>query len=117
LLKSPWRFSASIWPLICSICSFTWALPWAVAFSAFQISSRSAYSRCSLTISSSISARRFCEPSSCSFFTASRSIFSWISRRSSLSITSGLLSISILILAAASSIRSMALSGRKRSVM
>jgi hypothetical protein len=46
-----------------------------------------------------------------------RSIFSWIRRRSSLSITSGLESISILILAAASSIRSMALSGRKRSVM
>ncbi len=55
--------------------------------------------------------------SSFSFFTASRSIFSWIRRRSSLSIASGLESISILMRAAASSIRSIALSGRKRSVM
>jgi hypothetical protein len=48
---------------------------------------------------------------------ASRSILSWIMRRSSLSIDSGLESISILMRAAASSIRSIALSGRKRSVM
>ena len=91
--------------------------PWTWAFSAFQISSRSAYSRSSLAISSSISARRLREASSFSFFTASRSIFSWIIRRSSLSISSGLESISILMRAAASSIRSIALSGRKRSVM
>ena len=62
-------------------------------------------------------AKTLCEASSFSFFTASRSICNWIRRRSSLSITSGLESISILILEAASSIRSMALSGRKRSVM
>ncbi len=60
---------------------------------------------------------RFFDASSFSFFTASRSIFSWIRRRSSLSIASGLESISILIRAAASSMRSIALSGRKRSVM
>jgi hypothetical protein len=57
------------------------------------------------------------EASSFSFFTASRSILSWIRRRSSLSITSGMESISILMRLAASSMRSMALSGRKRSVM
>jgi hypothetical protein len=45
------------------------------AFSAFQISSRSAYSRDSFSISSSISARRLCEASSFSRLTASRSIF------------------------------------------
>ena len=62
-------------------------------------------------------ARRFFDASSFSFFTASRSILSWIRRRSSWSIASGLESISILMRAAASSIRSIALSGRKRSVM
>ena len=100
-----------------SISSLTLAEPWAWAFSAFQISSRSAASRSSLAISSSIRPMRLIEASSFSLRTASRSIFSWISRRSSLSIASGLESISILILAAASSMRSMALSGRKRSVM
>jgi hypothetical protein len=93
-----------------------WAEPCTADFSAFQISSRSEYSFLR-AISSSISARRFCEASSFSFLTASRSILSWMMRRSSLSITSGLESISILIRAAASSIRSIALSGRKRSVM
>ena len=63
------------------------------------------------------SARRFFDASSFSFFTASRSIFSWMRRRSRRSITSGLESISILMREAASSIRSIALSGRKRSVM
>ncbi|KKO62634.1 hypothetical protein VM94_03630 [Janthinobacterium sp. KBS0711] len=108
----------------CSICSLTFSisslmcvLPCTTAFSAFRISSKSLYSRCSLTISSSISPSRRNEASSFSFLTASRSIFSWIKRRSSLSITSGFESISILIFAAASSIRSIALSGRKRSVM
>jgi len=94
-----------------------WAEPSTADFSAFQISSRSEYSLVSLTISSSISARRFCEASSFSFLTASRSILSWMMRRSSLSIDSGLESISILMRAAASSIKSIALSGRKRSVM
>ena len=44
------------------------------AFSAFQISSRSEYSFSSRLISSSISEKRFCEDSSFSFFTASRSM-------------------------------------------
>ena len=71
----------------------------------------------SRSISSSISARRFFDASSFSFFTASRSILSWIRRRSSRSSASGLESISIVMRDAASSIRSIALSGRKRSVM
>ncbi len=58
-----------------------------------------------------------CEASSFSLRMASRSICSWISRRSSRSMASGFESISILIFDAASSIRSIALSGRKRSVM
>ena len=102
---------------VLSMSSMNCLEPWAAAFSAFQISSRSAASRSSLAISSSIKPMRLMEASSFSLRTASRSIFSWISRRSSLSMTSGLESISILILAAASSIRSMALSGKKRSVM
>jgi hypothetical protein len=73
--------------------------------------------RSSRSISSSIRSSRLREASSVSFLTASRSILSWISRRSSRSIDSGLESISILMRAAASSIRSIALSGRKRSVM
>ncbi|CFO10122.1 Uncharacterised protein [Bordetella pertussis] len=57
------------------------------------------------------------EASSVSFLTASRSILSWMMRRSSRSITSGLESISMRMRAPASSIRSIALSGRNRSVM
>ncbi len=48
LLKSPLRVNSSIWKRSLSISSLTWALPWACAFSAFQISSRSAISFCSL---------------------------------------------------------------------
>ena len=118
--------SLSYWPLRCSsaicwrsfsISSLMCWLPATCAFSAFQISSRSEYSFSSLAISASISAKRLREASSFSFFTASRSMRSWIRRRSSRSIDSGLESISILMRAAASSIRSIALSGRKRSVM
>ena len=56
-------------------------------------------------------------PCRCSFFSASRSILSWMMRRSRFSISSGLDSTSMRIRLAASSIRSIALSGRKRSVM
>ena len=61
--------------------------------------------------------RRSREASSFSFFRASRSIFNWMMRRSSSSISSGLESTSMRMRLAASSIRSMALSGKKRSVM
>ena len=56
-------------------------------------------------------------PRSFSFFSAAARSCSCRMRRSSSSIASGLLSIAIRFLAAASSIRSIALSGRKRSVM
>ena len=66
---------------------------------------------------SSSASSRFFEASSSSFFSASRSIFSWMMRRSSRSIASGLESISMRMRDAASSIRSIALSGSCRSVM
>ncbi len=62
-------------------------------------------------------ARRSLEASSVSFFSASRSILSCIARRSISSSSSGLESTCILRRDAASSTRSIALSGRKRSVM
>jgi len=54
--------------------------------------------------------QRLREASSPSFFSASCSILSWMMRRSSRSMTSGLESISMRMRAPASSIRSMALS-------
>ncbi|MCY1361018.1 hypothetical protein D9M69_476690 [compost metagenome] len=117
LSRSPLRRAASISCLACSIFCWICAEPCTSAFSDFQISSRSAYSRSSLTISSSSLARRFFAASSSSFFSASRSIFSWIRRRSRRSSSSGLESISMRMRLAASSIRSMALSGNWRSVM
>ena len=73
---------------------------------------------CSSSASSfSSSARRSFEALSVSFLSASRSILSCMMRRSSSSIASGLESITMRLRAAASSIRSIALSGRKRSVM
>ncbi len=112
-----WRLASSIWWRMRSISSLMWVVPCTAAFSAFRISSKSLYSRSRRAISSPIKSSRRSEASSVSLRTASRSIFSWIRRRSSLSMTSGLESISILIFEAASSIRSMALSGRKRSLM
>ncbi len=58
--------------------------------------------------------RRSFEASSVSFCNACSSIRSWMIRRSSPSISSGLLSTSMRMRLAASSIRSIALSGRKR---
>jgi hypothetical protein len=69
-----------------------------------------------LSASSSV-LRRLREASSVSFLSASRSIFSWMMRRSSLSSASGLESISMRISEPASSIKSMALSGSCRSAM
>jgi hypothetical protein len=60
-------------------------------------------------------AKRSREAVSLSFFSASRSILSWMMRRSSSSSSSGLESICMRRREAASSIRSIALSGRKRS--
>jgi hypothetical protein len=52
-----------------------------------------------------------------SSFSAASSISSWSTRRWSASSACGALSISVRIMAQASSMRSMALSGRKRSAM
>ncbi|MNM88679.1 hypothetical protein D3C81_1009020 [compost metagenome] len=115
--RSARRRAASMSALACSSCCWICAEPCTSAFSDFQISSRSAYSRSSLAMSSSSLARRFLVASSVSFFSASRSIFSWIRRRSRRSSSSGLESISMRMRLPASSIRSMALSGSWRSVM
>jgi hypothetical protein len=111
------RVASSISRLTSSISSLMCVLPCATAFSAFQdflVVVVLALQARDLFLDQG---RRLPEASSFSRATASRSIFSWIRRRSSLSITSGLESISILIFDAASSIRSIALSGRKRSVI
>ena len=113
----PFLWSSAISRRSFSIASLMCAVPWTAAFSAFHSSSRSANSLSSREISDSMIWNLFWDASSFSLRTASRSILSWIRRRSSRSIASGLESISILILAAASSMRSIALSGRKRSVM
>ena len=80
------------------------------AFSSEAVSLRSASS-------ASIASRRAFEASSFSPFSASRSISSCRMRRSTSSISTGEDSISIFSREAASSIRSIALSGRKRSAM
>ena len=116
-LRSPARCAASNSMRACSSFSLTSCAPCNAAFSPFQISSRSANSRSTCPISLSRSARRCFDASSVSFFRASRSIFIWMRRRSSRSIASGLESISMLMRLAASSIRSMALSGNCLSVM
>ena len=67
--------------------------------------------------SRSIASRRATEASSFSFFSACSSISSCWMRRSTSSISVGIESISMRSRDAASSIRSIALSGRKRSAM
>ena len=111
LLRSPRRRAASSSSFTFSSSSLTAAAPCSEAFSPFQISSRSAYSRSSPAKVSSSVASRLRVASSFSFCSATCSIFSWMMRRSSLSSTSGLESISMRMRAPASSIRSMALSG------
>ena len=115
VIAAPARVSSS--SLSFSISSLTEAAPCMVAFSAFQTSSRSAYSFSSWRSVSSSVARRFLEASSSSLRSATCSILSWMMRRSSLSMTSGLESISMRMRAPASSMRSMALSGSCRSAM
>ena len=117
LPRSLRRRAPSISSLIFSSSSLIAAPPCSVAFSAFQISSRSAdsFSR-PAKVSSSV-ASRFLVASSCSFFSAICSILSWMMRRSSRSSASGLESISMRIRAPASSIRSIALSGNCRSAI
>ena len=71
---------------------------------------------CRLAISSSRRARRSAEALSVSFASAIRSISSWRRRRVTTSSSVGIESISMRSRLAASSIRSMALSGRNRPV-
>ena len=73
---SPLRVASSMSNLTFSIASLICEEPCTCAFSAFQTSSKSAYSLSSLIISSSIKSKRFLLPSSFSRRTASRSIFS-----------------------------------------
>ena len=73
-------------------------------------------SRCSASSFRS-SARRAFDSSSSSSLSAASSISSWMILRSTTSISVGIEPISVRIMAHASSMRSMALSGRKRSVM
>ena len=80
------------------------------AFISVERSRRSASSR-------SIASRRATDASSVSFSSAWRSISSCMMRRSTSSISVGIESISMRSREAASSIRSIALSGRKRSAM
>src|SRR5213592_2904491 len=115
--RLPARRAASSSRRARSSSSRTCAVPNNAAFSDFQTSSRSAYSFSRVASVPSSVARRLREASSFSFFCASCSIFSWMMRRSSRSSASGLESISMRMRAAASSMRSIALSGSWRSLM
>ena len=115
--RSPRRIALSISARARSCSSLIFDVPCTAAFSAFQTSSRSENSRSRRAISSSSSLRRCFDAASFSFFNASRWILSWMRRRSSRSSCSGLESISMRRRAAASSIRSIALSGNWRSAM
>ncbi len=117
LPRSPARRALSRSILACSNWLLIFCEPCNAAFSVFQISSRSAYSRSTLRMTSFNSSRRFLELASVSFFNASRSILSWIRRRSRRSSGSGLESISMRIWLPASSTRSIALSGNWRSAI
>ena len=86
------------------------------SFSACQCAFMAADCSCRLASSSSRTARRSCDTVSVSLANATRSISSWRMRRSTTSISVGMESISMRSLLADSSIRSMALSGRKRPV-
>ena len=87
------------------------------AFSACHCAVMPALCSCSSASSRSSASRRLLEASSFSLRSDVSSISSCIARRLSSSISSGIESISIRSREAASSIRSIALSGRKRSAM
>ena len=86
-------------------------------FSLFQMLSNLSDSLCHFCKSFSNFSNRFLDASSVSFFNASRSIFNCTIFRSKLSNSSGLESISMRMLLAASSMRSIALSGNCLSEM
>ena len=116
--KSVLRSAFSISSLTCSISSLIDASPWIVAFSLFHCSFKTLILDSKSLISCEIS-KIFLSQSGfvSSFFKASRSISNWTFCLDIISISSGIESISIRRDDAASSIKSMALSGKKRSVM
>ena len=115
LARSPERWACSSSIRAPSSSSLILASAEILSFSACQrwVSS----SDCCSKLANSLSklAKRSLDAVSLSLPSASRSIFNWMIRRSSVSISSGFDSTSIRNRDAASSIRSMALSGRKRS--
>ncbi len=115
--RSPLRVTASIWKRACSICSFVERIFWIASFSCCQCAFMPAEVSRSSASSFSTFPRRSFEALSVSFLSAWRSISSWMSLRSTSSISVGMESISMRRREAASSMRSMALSGRNRSVM
>jgi hypothetical protein len=117
LPRSPVRMACSSSWWACSILDLISRMPWMQAtsfcqwaFFCFTSSFRSARVFSSFFKRSRLSL-------SFSFFNASRSISSWVARREISSISVGIESISMRSRLAASSIRSMALSGWKRSEM
>ena len=117
LARSPRRVAASTWKRACSICSLVARIFWMASFSCCQCAFMPADCSLSSAISRSTFASRSFEALSFSFLSAWRSISSWMSLRSTSSISVGSESISMRRREAASSTRSMALSGRKRSAM
>ncbi len=117
LAKSLLRCAASRSAFACSNSSLRCCAPCTTDFSLFQISSKSAYSFSNELINLTNSFKRSLEALSFSFLSAILSILSCTNLRSSLSIDSGFESISIRICDAASSIKSMALSGNCLSVI
>ena len=114
---SPFFSASSMSRLSCSIFSRScWTCPMAFfSFShcAFMVLKVSRFSASSFWSS----ARRAFESSSSSFLSAASSICIWMILRLITSSSVGIESISVRIIAQASSMRSMALSGRKRSVI
>ncbi len=109
--------AASTWKRACSICSLVERIFWIASFSCCQCAFIPAACSLRSAVSRSTFASRSFEALSFSFLSAWRSISSWISFLSTWSISVGSESISMRRREAASSMRSMALSGRKRSAM
>ncbi len=113
--RSYCRSARSISTFTCSTCSRSERSFCTPSFSACHCACSALDSVLRSAISRSILASRSFDAASLSFLSASRSISSCIVRRIDSSSSAGMESISVRSFAAASSTRSMALSGRKRS--
>ena len=113
--RLPLRVASLISKRNASSFSFSVAISPIAPRSFCQRARRPAASSCTSASSRSTSCRRSCEFTSSSRLSAARSISSDVARRSRMSISTGTLPIWMASAAAASSTRSMALSGRKRS--